>query len=789
MKRLLLIALLSTILIVPIQAENKTSSTKAEATVSKKVPPLKKGLFFVERKEKDWFLEIPDSIVGRLILSVTRYTATPTQTGIYGGEMNSQQTVYWEKASGNRLLLRSKLLYSKADSTDNINKAVSISNEDPIIGAFKIEKCDSNRYRINVTNFFIDDNTFSLRNNIKSRYGISHQKNDVSFIDTIKTFPINTEIRTIRTYASNGYSTPAAYTTGNITFGLNTSFVLLPKEPMLARIFDQRVGYFADSYDVFSDDQQQVSSKTFITRWRLEPKSEDREKMKKGELVEPQKPIVFYIDPATPKQWKKYLIQGVNDWQVAFEKAGFKNAIMAKEWPENDSTMSMEDARYSVIRYLASNISNAYGPQVHDPRSGEIIESHIGWYHNVMDLLHRWYMIQAGTLDPRARTMKYDEALMGELIRFVSSHEVGHTLGLRHNFGASSLSPVDSLRNKQWVEKYGHTASIMDYARFNYVAQPEDNISTAGIFPRINDYDLWAIEWGYRPTWNSTDSESDRYEMDLLTKERTKNKPRLWFGDGETNPFSDPRCQTEDLGDNSMKASNYGILNLKRIIRVLPQWTYWGNDINGDNLKKAYSGVVGQFQRYIGHVIQNIGGTFTNYKTIDEPGSIYTPESKAQQKDALSWLNTQVFNEPSWIINVPYINRITPKQQDITTRIGETTVDRLSDASFICKLVETYKASEYLSDLTKMLFKETQSNTKVSTYRRSLQRRYTLNLVELYKNYPPIIDERAAVLSMLKKILLTSKVSATKMRDEASKVHFSEIADYIEKALNDPSKK
>ena len=246
----------------------------------------------------------------------------------------------------------------------------------------------------------------------------------------------------------------------------------------------------------------------------------------------------------------------MNDWQKAFEKAGFKNAIRAEEWPDSIDSMSMEDARFSVIRYLASPIPNAYGPQIHDPRSGEILESHICWYHNVMKLVHHWYMIQAGNLDEAARKMKFDEELMGQLIRFVSSHEVGHTLGLRHNFGSSSLVPVDSLRSRSFVECYGHTPSIMDYARFNYVAQPEDSISRNGIFPRIGDYDEWAIEWGYRPMFGAYDSESDHWELEKITSERLKNNPRLWFGDGETNATHDPRCLTEDLGDDAVKASH-----------------------------------------------------------------------------------------------------------------------------------------------------------------------------------------------------------------------------------------
>ena len=436
----------------------------------------RKGLFNVTKVKNEWFFEIPDSLIGREFLTTVRYTSTPSGIGKFGGEQVNQQTVYFQVAPDDQLLLRSRLFVNVADTTQNINRAITISNENPIIGAFKVESHKNKLYKIKVNQIFNGDNpALGLPKSVKDGFSLQGLVGEMSYIEDIKSFPMNTEVRTVKTFNGGGtYRMAATSRTGKATFGLNVSFVLLPEKPMMRRYFDPRVGYFTDSYTSYSDDQQRVEGKTFVTRWRLEPKPEDIEKMKRGELVEPIKPIVYYIDPATPKQWRKYLIQGVNDWQVAFEKAGFKNAIRAEEWPENDSTMSMEDARYSCIRYLASPIENAYGPNVHDPRTGEILESHICWYQNVMSLVHNWYMVQCSSIDEAAQKMNYDEELMGQLIRFVSSHEVGHTLGLRHNFGSSSTVPVDSLRDKAWVEAHGHTPSIMDYARFNYVAQPED---------------------------------------------------------------------------------------------------------------------------------------------------------------------------------------------------------------------------------------------------------------------------------------------------------------------------
>jgi hypothetical protein len=339
---------------------------------------------------------------------------------------------------------------------------------------------------------------------------------------------------------------------------------------MEKRYFDPRVGYFASSYFKYGDDQQQVDRNVFIHRWKLEPKPEDVEKWERGELVEPKKPIVFYIGPGTPKKWRPYLIQGIEDWQKAFEQAGFKNAIVGKEWPEDNDSMSLEDARFSVLRYFASPTKNAYGPNIIDPRSGEILESHIGWYHNLMNLLHNWYMTQAGAVDPRARKVEFDTDLMGELIRYACAHEVGHSLGLRHNMGASYSTPVEKLRDRAWLDKYGISSSIMDYSRFNYVAQPEDSIPPKDLRPRIGDYDKWAIQWGYSKLPRELSQDEEKEVLNKWVVDSIAANPRLWFG-GEGRDF-DPRTQSEDLGDNAMKAGTYGIVNLQRIVPHLIEW-------------------------------------------------------------------------------------------------------------------------------------------------------------------------------------------------------------------------
>lgn len=766
----LLLFILSLFLIFPLNARKKNTAQTDKAVLAAQE---RKGLFTISHSEADWFFSISDSLLGRELLVTVRYTATPANTGQYGGELANQQTVYFQIAPDDKLFLRSRLLVNAADSADAINRAVIISNADPVIGSFKVESHRNGFYKIKVGNFFLEDNpAIGLSDGVKQRLGLQSPVGGSSYIESIKTFPLNTEVRTLRTWTAGKKSSVAAQMTGKVTLGLNVSFVLLPKKPMKRRLFDPRVGFFTDDFTRFSDYQQRVESLRFITRWRLEPKnSADMEKMKHGELVEPKKPIVYYIDPATPKQWRPYLIQGVNDWQKAFERAGFKNAIMAKEWPENDSTMSMEDARFSCIRYLASPIENAYGPNVHDPRSGEILESHICWYHNVMTLVHDWYMVQAGTIDEAARKMKYDTDLMGQLIRFVSSHEVGHTLGLRHNFGSSSTVPTDSLRSKTFVEAHGHTPSIMDYARFNYVAQPEDSISRAGIFPRIGDYDMWVIEWGYKPMWNAYDEASDHWELENLTASRLKGNPYLWFGDGETNRTNDPRCQTEDLGDDAVKSSEYGILNLKRELAALPQWTYQSNDIYGTNLISMYNQIYNQFYRYCHHVLRNLGGVQNNYKTIDERGAVYTDTPRARQEAALAFLTRHVLNEPKWLTTQPYMNRITPDVQSVADKFGQSVLGSMLSSNVLERLTATYPPEDYLSAVIRSVF----GGASLTPYRRNLQREAVADLIEYFNTRK---EGRAFPVVLQQLRLLQRQFHAA-----GEQPHFAALADKVDRAL------
>ena len=800
MKKIILNLALLMLTIAPALAKEKKPETPKDT-----VPEItQEGLFTVIKKGMDWYMTIPDSILGRPILAVTRYVASPVGAGVYGGEMVNNQTVYWERGTDNTLNLRSLILNAAAEEGSDIAKAVKISTENPILGTFRIEKRNGENSKIEVGKFFAGEVlAFSLNEQGKKRFHLGELQKDMSYVNSIRTYPINTEVTTTKTFrfkSPDGEQQrnipnrrldailPAGVETGSVSIQLNTSFVLLPKEPMQRRWFDLRVGYFTDSFTWFSDEQQSVQELKFITRWRLEPRPEDIEKMKRGELVEPIKPIVFYIDPATPKQWRPYLIAGVNDWQSAFEQAGFKNAIYAKEWPENDPTMSMEDARFSVIRYLASDIPNAYGPQVHDPRSGEIIESHIGWYHNVMKLVHDWYMVQAGAIDPRAQKMKFDDELMGDLIRFVSSHEVGHTLGLRHNMGASSQTPVEMLRDKEWVEANGHTVSIMDYARFNYVAQPEDSINYKGIYPRIGIYDKWAIEFGYKPTFLE-DEEDDHKLWNKEIIARLSENPRLWFGSEEIR--IDPRSQREDLGDNSMKASEYGLLNLRRVVKALPKWTAEETDMN-TNLERMYGEVIAQYKRYLGHVCENIGGIYRNYKSIEQDGDVYLPVPKDRQLEAMDFLKKNIFNRPDWLVAEDYLYKFTDQPDTYLYKLIDYVLDPKATAllnpetfermrQFAERSSDNYSPETYLKDLINAIFTELGTNKSVDSYRRYIQRTFVANVIGIVANSEKASESKALLFSELMSIYEKTKRSTNS--DYATRAHYADIVYQIEKAL------
>lgn len=630
--------------------KDKTEKKDSTVTKVKKIDELikkgsyKKGLFNTIQVKTDIYFEIPDSLFGRQFLVVNKLSQVPmevNEAGLNKG-MNYENKVisFYHDKVAKKVWVKTIVPQVSSPKNDAITASVKDNFSESIIEVFDIEaqNNDSTAVAIKVNKIF-DGNQKSF-NDVLTNIGLGGSvKANLSYVENVKTFPENIVVKSQLTTSVNEGGVDLA-----VTLGVTSNIVLLSTTPMQPRLADNRVGYFTEKHWFFNDAQHKMEDQRFITKWRLEPKDEDKEKYLKGELVEPKKPIIYYIDPSTPKQWRQKIIAGVHDWQVAFEQAGFKNAIIAKEPTADDKDFDIDDVRYSVITYAASPKSNAMGPSVVDPRSGEILEADIIWWHNVMTSLHDWMRIQTGPIDPKARGNKFSDEHMGEAIRFVSSHEVGHTFGLKHNMGASFSYPVESLRSKEFTDKMGGTApSIMDYARYNYVAQPEDGVTA--ITPKIGLYDKYAIEWGYR--W-FPNQETEKASLRKMI-EKHEDDPMYFYGEQQSYLSTiDPRSQSEDLGDDAVLASEYGMKNLKRVSENILKWTYEDGK-SYINTGKLYYQTIGQWDLYSNHVLANIGGIYLNNTYFGIDKKAYEPVPADMQRKAVNYLNENVIQLPKWL--------------------------------------------------------------------------------------------------------------------------------------------
>jgi hypothetical protein len=768
------------------------------------------GLFLVHRVDEKLLFEIPNELLDRDLLLVSRIARVPADLAggfIAAGHKTGEQVVRWERR-GERVLLRKVSYRNFAEEEQAIHRSVVNNNFFPILAAFEIEaegppeasgegdegeEAETTSVVLDVTSFFEEDvpAISGLTQGLREAHKVKGLDKDRSFIEYARAFPENVDVRHVLTF--NASEPPTDAGTRTLSLEMHQSMILLPQAPMRPRFADHRVGWFTVRRTNYGLDRQKSAEEEFLQRWRLEPS--DPEAYARGELVEPVEPIVWYLDPGTPEKWRPYVRQGVEDWQTAFEAAGFRNAVLAKDapTPEEDPEWSGEDVRYSMVRWAASTTRNAMGPSVADPRSGEIIESDIVWYHNHMRSYRNRLLLETGAANPLARSLPVDDGLLGEALRQVIAHEVGHALGLPHNMIASSSYPTEALRDPEFAREMGVSASIMDYARQNYVAQPGDGLAGADFIRQIGPYDRYAIEWGYRVIPDAATPEDEKPILDrwILAK---ADDPMYRFGNRST---IDPRSQTEDLGDDPIASSGYGLANLKRVAPTLIDWTSVPGEDYAD-LEELYGELVGQYARYMGHVVTLIGGVQTDLKSPDQPGRVYTPVPADDQRRAMAFLAEHVLATPTWLLDPEILRRISHGGDvDGVLRVQTRIMNQLMDPGRLQRMTETeaqiggeaYTPQELLRDISGAIGPDAST-----PYARALQRAQVARLEalvrgELSSRTTPIDLEMSDVPALARQELLAIQEWARPLAESATdptiRAHFLDIVERIQAFLED----
>jgi len=780
----------------------------------------KKGLFTVHQIGERFFYEIPKAEFGKQYLWNTQIAKTTVGVG-YGGGQVTTRVVDWELRN-NRVYLRDVNFSVTAKPDSPIAEAVKSSNNETIIMAFNVAAYHDGDPVIDVSRLFNTDvPEFSARQEM----GATAFDASRSFIDHVASFPENIEAEATATYtrAAGGGNAGGGGGRGggglgggtmrgtSATIVLHHSMVRLPEHPMMPRLFDERVGYFTSAQMDYTADDYRSRTVRYIARWRLEKKDPT------AAISEPVKPIVYYLDAATPPKWVPWLKKGVEDWNEAFAAAGFKNAIIAKPAPtaKEDPDWSPEDVRHSVIRWLPSTTENASGPHISDPRTGEILNADIQFYNNVMNLVRDWYFVQVGPLDPRAQKLPLPDDLMGRLLEQVVCHEVGHTLGFQHNMKASSMYPADKIHDKEWVHKMGHSPSIMDYARFNYVAQPEDHIELDDLIPRVGPYDIWATKWGYTPIPGAATPQAEKPTLDKWAREQD-NTP--WYRFSTANSAgSDPGEETEAVGDaDAVKSTALGVKNLQRVAKMLMPATAWKEGETYEDLNEMYGRMLGQWQTEMNHVAQVVGGFNSQEKVVGQEGRVFSLVPKIRQEEAVKFLVDNAFTTPMWMIDPEILRRIEATGVLTRIRAAQTSVlnQLLNDQRF-ARLIEqqaldgssAFTAAELLATVRKGVWKELDGPTvKIDAYRRNLQNSY-LDLVNNKLNPAPVVaaaaqqgggggrggrggpaakseDEKPFFRAELHALSASISAAIAKATDHDTKAHLEGAKDQIAKILD-----